>query len=85
MTRITRNTSISVGLIISLLVTVWFGASAFTTEKEKRKALERRVEKQEILMKDYMPRQELETNFEGINKQLDNIQETQKVILKSLD
>lgn len=85
--RITKNTSISVGLGLVIVAAGFYSGVSYGRQSERmddHEALEMHVGSKQTL-RDYMPRNELETNFESIDDRLDDIQETQKQILFKLN
>ena len=91
--RITKNTSISIGLAVALAGFIfWFGMSIGQAEsrQDSHENLGMHAGTTEKL-KEYIPRKEVESYLQGLDKRLEsmediqlNIQETQKQILFQL-
>lgn len=85
--RITKNTSISIGLgVVIFAAMFWAGMAlgAAQERQEQHELLDMHDGAKEIL-DGYMPRRELRTNFKHIDDRLDDIQDTQKLILFKLN
>ena len=85
MTKITRNTTISISLGITLLVAVFWGASVYGAITERHRQFERELEAVKNTLDEQMPRPEIDTNLQNITSQLRDIKETQKQILLKLN
>lgn len=85
--RITKNTSISIGLGVVIVGAMFWAGMALGAAQERQdthELLNMHKGGKEVL-DDYMPRREIQTNFINIGDRLDDIQETQKQILFKLN
>lgn len=84
--RITKNTSISLGLGILIIAAGFWSGVSYGRQNERMDDHEEGQHKGTVeVFKDYMPRGELKANFNSTNDRLDDIQETQKQILFKLN
>ena len=84
--RITKNTSISISLGIVIVAAGFWSGVSYGRQNERMDDHEEGQHKATTqTLKDYMPRRELEANFNHTNDRLDEIQETQKQILFKLN
>jgi hypothetical protein len=80
---IAKNTTLSVGLFITLAVAIFFGGKALGAMEERVQAHED-LEAHEGTKALFVPKGEVDLQFQSVQRQLNDLQAGQKEILKEV-